>query len=305
MNARSFDVIIIGCGPAGISALLWASELGLRAVALEAENEAGGQLLRTFNRIENHLGAEAGDGREMRDLFLGQLKGRKADIRMGTKVKTIRTDLRQVVTNDGSALSYRALLIATGVRRRALGVPGETEFQGRGILQSGKNEAERAKGKSAVVVGGGDAAFENVLILSEFAEKVSLIHRRDEFTARKEFVDAVNEAPNTELLKNRVVTRITGNTEVESVIVRNIQDGRSTDLKSEIIVIRIGVVPNSEIVRGICETDERGYIKVDSNGLTTAKHIFAAGDVANPNSPTISSAVGMSSTAVKTIRQTL
>lgn len=304
MNEESFDIVIIGCGPAGLSGLLWASELGLSAVTLESNTEPGGQLLKTFNKINNHLGTQAANGHELRDVFLGQVSDR-ADIRTGISVASVQADRQKIHTKDGFSYSYRSLVIATGVRRRKLDVPGEVRFQGQGILQSGKLEGEKAKGKNAVVVGGGDAAFENALILSDYAAHVSLIHRRSDFSAREEFIEAVNAKPNIEIHRNTVVTGIAGNKTVESVAARNIDNGRESKFDTGIVVIRIGVVPNSELVSGICETDERGYISVDANGLTSAENIFAAGDVANPNSPTISTAIGMASTAVKTIRKIL
>ncbi len=301
MRPDYFDVVIIGGGPAGISCALWCRELGLDAVLLESGAGLGGQLNWTFNRIENHLGAHAEDGRHLLQKFLKQVEGRKLDIRPDTKITEIDFENCRLVSSGGVRFAFRFLVLATGVRRRRLGIPGEEEFAGKGILVSGKRDFGLAKGKTAVVVGGGDAAFENALILAESASKVILVHRSDQFRARREFIDRVKAARNVEILTGRVLTRFGGAQRIESVEVRDRKTGLAEEFRADFVISRIGVEPNTDFLGGKIKLDPDGYVVTDVYGRTNLENIFAAGDVANPVSPTISSAVGMGATVAKFI----
>lgn len=297
-----YDVIIIGGGAAGLSAALWCDDLALSALLLEADDEFGGQLLWTYNEIKNHLGLEAADGRELRDRFVRQTEKRRFERRLRSKVAGIDIEKKLVVLAGGVSFSAPAIVIATGVRRKSLGVEGEEKFQKKGIIRSGKLDAAQAEGKTALVVGGGDAAFENALILAETAAGVTLVHRGETFRARDEFTERARKHPKIKILPETRVLEIRGGAAVEAVRLENSRTGEPVDLSCEIVLVRIGVEPNTDFVRGKLETDKRGYLKIDRNCQTSAPGIFAAGDVANPLAPTVSSAVGMGATAVKTIQ---
>ncbi len=313
----NYDIIIIGGGAAGISAALWCDELGLSAIVLEAAEEFGGQLLWTHNEIKNHLGIEAENGREMRDIFLRQIENRKFERRFNAKVlnlseqeavATCQLNLSEqeavatcqssftVFLENGETISANSIVIASGIRRRKLNIEGELKFQNKGIITSGKRDAEKARGKNVLIVGGGDAAFENCLILAETAKSVTLAYRGKMFRARAEFVEQVEQNPKIKVLTETNVKRISGKENVEFVEFEN--GGRQS---FEIIVIRIGVEPNTEFLRGKIELDSQSYIKINENCETSVKNIYAVGDVANPLSPTISTAVGMGATVAKTI----
>ena len=302
MNSKKnhFDLIIIGGGAAGLSAALWADELGLAALLLEKETEFGGQLRRVYNRIENHLGVETENGREMRDIFVRQIEKRSFVRHLAAEVSAVDAENKTVSVGD-EQFSARTLIIAAGVRRRKLRVPGEDVFQGKGIIESGKKEAETTVGKTALVVGGGDAALENALILAEYAKKVFLVHRRAEFRGRTEFLERINANRKIEILTETVVERVRGGETVESVETKNVRNGEMRILPIETVLIRIGVAPNTEILRGKINLDSHGYIQTDNRGETSLSGVFAAGDIANPLSPTVSSAVGAGATAVKAI----
>jgi thioredoxin reductase (NADPH) len=297
----NFDVIIIGGGAAGLSAALWCDELSLSAMLLEADEEFGGQLLWTYNEIKNHLGAEAENGREMRDIFLKQTENRKFEFRLNAKVAEIDLEKKRVLLDDGESFSAKALIIATGVRRRKLNVEGEETFKNKGIIESGKRDAHFVKGKRALIVGGGDAAFENALILSETASTVALAYRGKDFRARREFVEQAEKHPKIKILTETIVRKITGKERVEAVELENLKTGETYNFLVEAILLRIGVEPNTQFLAGKLDLDENGYIKIDQNCETSVKGIFAAGDVANPLAPTVSSAVGMGATAAKAI----
>ncbi len=296
-----FDVIIIGGGAAGLSAALWCDELGLNTLLLESNAELGGQLLWIYNKIKNHLGSEAKNGRELRDIFVRQIETRNFTLRLETKVREVDLEKKSVVLEKGETLFARAIIIAAGIKRRKLNVAGEEKFQNKGIIQSGKRDQNLVKGKTAAIIGGGDAAFENALILAETATKVLLVHRGKDFRARKEFVGKVLENPKVEILTETVLTKFIGNEEIEAVELKNLKTGDTKILPAEAALIRIGVAPDTEIFRGKIDLDERGYIKIDSRCETNVKDIFAVGDVANPVAPTVSSAVGMGATAAKAI----
>lgn len=298
---NNLDVIVIGGGAAGISSALWCDELGLKTLLLEEKSELGGQLLRTFNPIENHLGAQAENGRELRDIFVRQIENRNFSIKSSTAISEVDLKNREVMLENGEKFSAEAIIIATGVRRRKLNIEGEKEFQNRGIIESGKRDQHLVKDKHAAIVGGGDAAFENALILAETASKVTLVYRGENFRARTEFVGQAENNSKIEILTNSVVKEIIGNKKVKAIEVFNPQTRETQLLTVETILIRIGVEPNTEIFRGQIELDASGYIKINQNCETNLQKIFAVGDVANPLAPTVSSAVGMGATAAKVV----
>ena len=298
-----FDVIIIGGGPAGLSAALWCDELGLKTALLEAENEFGGQLLWTFNSVENYLGLSCKNGRELRDRFLAHMSGRGFLRFLQATAREADVKKKIVTLSDGKKYSGKAIVISTGVRRRKLGVDGEESFLGKGVLVSGKRDGQSVAGQTVAVVGGGDAAIENALILAKFAKKVLVVHRRDELSARPEFAEKLKYEDNIEVLYNTELTKIYGGQIVQGVELE--RDNFRRELDVEGVLIRIGVAPNSEFLKGQLELDVNGYIKIDSLGKTNVDNVFAVGDISNPVSPTINSAVGMGATAAKTIYYSL
>ena len=294
------DVVVIGGGPAGISAAAWCVDLELSAVLIEEGETTGGQLLSINNPIVNYAGLEAADGREFA-AFLHKWLEQFAFRRMlGTRVELIEAEPLLVRTEAGEEFRPSAVILATGVSRRKLGLPGEDELVGKGILRSGAGEREEAKGKHVIIIGGGDAAIENALILSEHAKRVTVVHRSRDFRARPEFLERAKTAGNVEFITERYVTSIRGEDRFEGVDVVG-PDGASVSIEADLLLIRIGFRPNSELLRGLTELDVSGYVKVDANSATSVPMIYACGDVANPISPTISTAAGMGATAAKAI----
>ncbi|HEX8186970.1 MAG TPA: FAD-dependent oxidoreductase, partial [Pyrinomonadaceae bacterium] len=299
------DVIIIGAGPAGLSAALWCDELGLDTLVLEREAEVGGQLLRVYNPVENYLGARAADGRELRDLFAAQVEDKEFDLWTGAEVESVDLKARRVRLRSGEELQCIALVIATGVRRRRLNVPGESEFAGRGVLESGRLEREALAGEDVLVVGGGDAAAENALLLAETCATVTLVHRGKSLRARPEFAERIKGDHRVTVFDETTLERILGGERVESV--EMLRAGALKPLRMAVrgVLIRVGVEPNTELFRGQLHEDARGYVVVNGEQETSAEMVFAVGDVSNPLAPTVSGAAGAGATAAKVIASRL
>jgi len=299
------DVIIIGAGPAGLSAALWCDELGLDTLVLEREAETGGQLLRVHNPVENYLGVRARDGRELRDLFAAQADEREFDLWTQADVESVDLAGRRVRLHSGEELRSIALVIATGVRRRRLGVPGEEEFAGRGVLASGRHEREEVAGEDVLVVGGGDAAAENALLLAEVCPTVTLVHRGKGLRARPEFVERIRGEHRITVFNEATLERIFGGERVESVEIMRAGALKPLRMAVRGVLVRVGVEPNTELFRAQLHMDGRGYVVVDGEHETSAEMVFAVGDVSNPQAPTISGACGAGATAAKVIASRL
>lgn len=301
-SSPSHDVVIIGAGAAGLSAGLWCDELGLKTLVLEETAEIGGQLAWVYNSIENHLGAEKiANGRELRDKFAAQIAQRKFDIRPKALISKVDLAAKKIALENGKQFSARFLILATGVRRRQLNVPGESEFKERGWLESGKRDSHLVTGKTVGIVGGGDAAVENALILSKVAKQVYLIHRSGKFRARPEFLAQIKQQSRITILINTKVLEIIGDTQINRLKLQKDDLAKPFEISVEAVLLRIGVEPNSQLFGNQLKTDSDGYIQVDSCGETSVRDVFAIGDVANPLAPTISGAVGMGATAAKVI----
>ncbi len=282
-----------------MSAAVWAADLGLKPLLIERDPTLGGQLLWTHNPITNYLGAEARDGAELAPRFTDQVERTGIGMMRGSGVESVDLGRRSIKTSDGTFVC-KAIVIATGVRRRKLGVAGEDEFAGHGLLMSGARDRESVRDRSVVIVGGGDAALENAVILSEFARSVRVIHRRSEFAGRDEFVKRAGERSNIEFLLGSVVTAIAGSDRLEHVTVRD-ASGLESTVRCDALLIRIGVEPNTELFKGQIDLDERGYIVVDKELRTSVEDVWAIGDVAAAASMTIARAVGNGAEAAKSI----
>jgi thioredoxin reductase (NADPH) len=299
------DVIIIGAGPAGLSAALWCDELGLDALVIERAAEVGGQLLRVYNPIENYLGVSASNGRELRDLFAAQVEDKEFDLWTEAEIDGVDLKAKRVRLRSGEELQSIALVIATGVRRRRLNVPGESEFAGRGVLESGRLEAEAVAGEDVLVVGGGDAAAENALLLAERCATVTLVHRGKSLGARPEFAERIKGDHRITVFTETTLERILGGERVESVEMLRAGALKAMRMAVRGVLVRVGVEPNTELFKGQLHTDERGYVVIDGEQETSAEMVFAVGDVSNPLAPTVSGATGAGATAAKVIASRL
>ena len=295
------DVIIIGAGPAGLSTAFWCDELGLDTLVLEQTEQVGGQLHRVYNPIENYLGLKARNGQELLERFTKDVDSAEFDLWTQAEISSVDLKARRISLRSGEELQTIAIVVATGVRPRELGIPGEKEFTGRGMIESGARDRELFAGKDVCVVGGGDAAVENALLLAEVCATVTLVHRGKKLRARRELAERLQPNNCITVFTESVLTRILGDEEVAAVEIHRKEGLKPFQLAVRGVLIRIGVEPNTELFREQVETDEKGFITVNSQQETNVPMVFAVGDVSNPLAPTISSATGAGATAAKVI----
>ncbi len=298
------DVLIIGAGPAGLSAARWCDELGLDTLVLEAAEKAGGQLLSVRNPIENYLGVRAANGRELRDRFVEQTKDCDFDLWTNVEIASVDLKAKRVLLRSGEELQSIAIIIATGLRRRKLGIPGEDEFIGRGMIESSGDRSAFA-GRDVCVIGGGDAAAENALLFAEVCPTVTLVLRGKKLRARREFSEALHTNHCITVFPESVVHRIIGTDRVEAVEIERAGAIKPFQMAVQGVIVRVGFEPNTELFRDQLEMDGRAYVITSSQQEASVENVFAVGDVANPLAPTISGAVGAGATAARVIASRL
>lgn len=296
-----YDVIIIGAGPAGLSAAFWCDELGLDTLVLEQAEQIGGQLHRVYNPIHNYLGVKTRNGQELLELFSQDVEEAEFDLWTGTAIDSIDLRARRVSLRSGEDLQAISIIVATGVRQRELGIPGEKEFAGKGMIVSATRDRELFAGRDVCVVGGGDAAVENALLLAEVCPTVTLVHRGKKLRARREFAERVQPNNRITVFTESVVTRIIGDADVAAVEIQRKGGLKPFQLAVCGVLIRIGVEPNTDLLRGQLALDEKGYVSVNNETESSVPMVFAVGDVSNPTAPTISGATGAGATAAKVI----
>lgn len=298
-----YQVIIIGGGPAGMSALLWCHSLGLHAVLLEQAAELGGQMLEMFHPVLEYPGFPNKTGQELRDEFATHLHTYNLSYLLNCRIEEL--DLRETrMIVNGEHLTAHALIIATGARNRRLGLPGAENLSG--ISYSATHDHQRFIGKNVCVVGGGDSAFEDCLILAEVCPHVTLIHRSEKFRARQSWQRAVFEHPHIDVLPHNQIAKITQeNSEALQLSVVNPLDGTRRELVTDGLFVRLGIEPNTAFLQGRLQLDEAGYITTDRAQKTSIPNVYAIGDVCRPICLSVSTAIGHGAIAAKGIAETL
>lgn len=303
MSMERWDIIIIGGGPAGLTAGLYAARGGMKTLLLE-KITPGGQAA-TTERIENYPGFPQGIGgleltERIREQSLRfglkikseevieiqnlnqELRGNHESTRMETD-RSQMSDVRRgqgfkaIKTKDKTYKSL-AVIVASGAEAKKLGVPGEEELRGRGVSYCATCDGPLFRNQDIIVIGGGDRAVEEALFLTKFAKKVILIHRRDRLRATKILEERVLSNPKVEFIWQSVVTRILGDKRVEGVKVKNIKSREEKELKAKGIFILVGIKPETEFLKGVLEMDKDGYIITDENMKTSEEGIYACGD---------------------------
>jgi thioredoxin reductase (NADPH) len=295
------DVIIIGAGPAGLAAAMWCDELGLDTLVLEQNEQTGGQLHFIYGAIENYPGVRANNGREFFERFSERAGAAEFDLWTNVEIEAVDLKAKRIRLRSGEELQSISIILATGVRRRQLGISGEAEFVGHGIIESPSRDREEFAGRDVCVIGGGDAAAENALLLAEVCPTVTLVNRSKRLRARPTFVQQLQGQHCITVFPESVVTRIMGNDEVEAVEILRKDALQPFQMAVRGVAIRIGVEPNTDLFRDQLQLDDGGYAVVNSQQETNVANVFAIGDVTNPLAPTISGAAGNGATAAKVI----
>lgn len=296
-NPERVKVLILGSGPAGLTAALYAARANLKPVVLSGL-ELGGQVSLTYT-VENYPGFPDGvGGMELVELFQKQAERFGARIEYDSAVEvSFSSRPFRVRTQNGKVYLAEAVIITTGASAVHLEVPGESEFTGRGVSYCATCDGYFFKDKDVIVVGGGDSALEEGLFLTRYAKSVTIVHRRDELRAGAILAERARANPKIAFLWNKVVTEISGNGVVQSVRLQDTKTGETFQRPVDGVFIFIGHKPNTEICKGQVELDERGYIQVDQLMRTNIPGVFAAGEVADPHFRQVVTSAGMGAAA--------
>lgn len=299
-----YDVLIIGAGPAGLGAAVYAARAGLSMAVLDQSPISGGQVLNTYE-VDNYLGLMGETGGGLSDKF------REHADKLGTEF--ITDEVQSIEDKGDKKIVYgyegdyeaKTLILATGAAHSKLGVPGEEKLSGMGVSYCATCDGAFFKNRITAVVGGGDVAVEDAVFLSKLCKKVYLIHRRDTLRAVKSLQEQLFAKENIEILWDSEVTEICGTNAVEKIMIYNKKKQQTSELEVGGIFIAVGIVPNTELFQGLVEMDERGYIKAGEDCVTSCKGIYAAGDIRLKPMRQIITAVADGANAVNAIQSEL
>lgn len=298
MSDQIIDIAIIGGGPAGLTAALYGARARAKTVVFESALP-GGQII-TTDFIENYPGMPEGlNGARIGELMHAHAEKWGAEFRTFAQIQEIRPDSGgfRVVSDDGEALC-RTVILCTGATPRRLGIPGEAEYTGRGVSWCATCDGALFKGKTVAVIGGGDAALEEAMFLTKFVEKVHLIHRRDEFRATKCIQERAISNEKIEVHYNRIPVEIVGREgRVHSIVLQATDDAPDETIELHGVFEFIGVHPNSELVAGLADLAQGGWVKVNGSMETNYHGLYAAGDVTDTPLKQVITAAGQGATA--------
>lgn len=277
-NSNHYDVIILGGGPAGLTAAIYLSRARLRTLLL-TEGTPGGQMTLT-HEIANYPGIEKINGYMLGSVMKKQATAFGAVVRGNTGISSFSLEgaIKRVTTGDGQTYSADAIILATGGRSRTLGVPGEDTFKGRGISYCATCDGDFFTGKEIVVVGGGNSALEEAVSLTKYATKVTVVHQFDHFQAFQYAVDEAKANPKISFVMSSTIASFYGEEKLEGVKIKDLITGEETDFKTDGVFIFIGYVPNTEWLKGHIEMNERGEIVAGPDMSTSIGGVFSAGD---------------------------
>ncbi|MFE0623452.1 NAD(P)/FAD-dependent oxidoreductase [Priestia aryabhattai] len=296
------DVLIIGGGPAGISAAVWCKRLGVECLLLEEQAQLGGQLFTIYNEIIDYPGIQAENGIEMQRKMVQHFIDMDCLYEANTKVISIDERSKTVKVKQQETekeIGYTYLILATGSSQRKLGVPGEQQMIDRGEVYSASADGERLTGKRVALIGGGDRAFEGAHLLASKAKEVYLIHRSTHFKAREQYVEKVLSDPGVKVMTDTEVTAIHGKHHVTSIDLKS-KNSECKNLSVDAVLIRLGVAPNVELIKEKVTTTKSGLIVINEVHQSSNPAIYAIGDACTtPLFSSISSSAGQGAIVAK------
>ena len=273
-----YDIIIIGSGPAGLSAAIYAQRACLDTIVIEKNGISGGQVLNTWE-VDNYPGFPGVTGFELSRQFREHANKLGARVVQDEVVQVeLSGNVKKVVCEE-ETYEARCVILASGAHHRTLEVPGEEELRGAGVSYCATCDGAFFRGRTVAVVGGGDAALEDSIFLARMCEKVYIVHRRDKLRGAKRLQERVQALENIEFVWNSETVAIEGNAQVEALRLRQTKTGEERRLDVDGVFIAVGIAPESELYAGQLELDEQGYIRADESGQTSVPGVFAAGDV--------------------------
>lgn len=298
MTEPNYDLVIIGAGPAGLTAGIYATRARMKVLLLE-KAVPGGQILVT-DWVENYPGFPEGiSGYDLAEKMRVQALDLGLDIETAEVQSLELSDKIKTIVLKKKTITAKTLIIASGASPRSLNI-GENKFIGKGVSFCGTCDAPFFRDKTVVAVGGGDTAVQEAIFLTKFAKKVYLVHRRDQLRATKILVERALKNEKIEMVWDSIVTGIEGTSGVEGVKIKNVKTDEETILKTDGCFIWIGILPNTSFLNSSVETDEYGFIPVDVNMQTSIPGVYAAGDVRTTPLRQISTAVGDAAIAAVT-----
>lgn len=299
-NNNHFDVIVLGGGPAGLTAGIYLSRARLSTLILN-EGTAGGQMVLT-HEIANYPGVESISGYQLSSVMRKQAQSFGAIIRSNVVVEQmdLSSKVKSFTLADGKRYTSDAVILATGGRSRTLGVPGEDRLKGQGVSYCATCDGDFFTGKEIVVVGGGNSALEEAVSLTKYADKVTIVHQFDHFQAFEHAVKEAKENPKISFVMESTITSFNGDSSLDSVDIKNLKTGEVRNFKTDGIFIFIGYVPNTESLKGMVDLNERGEIKVTADMETSIPGVFAAGDCIAKRYRQVTTSVGEGTIAALT-----
>ena len=300
---KIYDVVIIGSGPAGLTAAIYAKRAELETVVIEKEVASGGQVLNTYE-VDNYPGLPGINGYDLGMKFREHADKLGAEFVTDDVVRLEKADGLFTVTCAEESYTTRTVIISTGASHRKLAVPGEEELTGMGVSYCATCDGAFFRNRVTAVTGGGDVAIEDAIFLSRMCKKVYLIHRRDELRGARTLQTQLFSLDNVEVLWDTVVEKINGADQVESITIRNVKTEASGELPVDGVFIAVGIHPQSSAFDGLVEMDH-GYIKAGEDCETSVPGIFAAGDVRTKQLRQVSTAVADGANAITSVERYL
>lgn len=273
-----YDLIIIGSGPAGLSAAVYGKRAGLNLVVLEKAPMSGGQVLNTYE-VDNYLGLPGINGFDMGMQFREHADKLGVEFKEAEVLALEDKGSVKLVRTEEEELTAKAVILATGAVHAKLGVPGEESLSGMGVSYCATCDGAFFRNRTVAVVGGGDVALEDAIYLARTCDKVYLLHRRDELRGAMVLQEELKALPNVEILYSHVVEEIVGEDAVEHIRIKNVKTGETSELPVAGVFVAVGIRPGTELIRDMVECDEGGYVIAGEDCATNVPGLYVAGDV--------------------------